>query len=418
MNATRTIGKRAEGSKPSRFARAKAVWDKAKRVVGLSAIMGLAGASAVSCGDTINNYNEQPDGGSTTTVVVVPEPENNRSAMCDDDVVRAETSGSEVTLERGQALQIDENEYQLTLTDVEGSSQTGFTEMSDPGGEAVRPVDFPEGVEVKMEFPDGTEVTMAACSVRSGDTFSEVSVTFRANTGISVVEEEPEPEPPGMCEGRGTTSSDSEWVDGTVHTYLPSAPYAVQSVDTHYCGEDPVPVAETSAFAPAVQTVTGESGYVMGLPPGKHTVNVLGENYVLTTVGDGYITLSKEATYGQVNQGDSLRADDLRFQLDDLTEDGRASISVHDALGNVLGRAVIGTNETEVFNVAGRQYRVHVYETLVGYTFGAKWANMAILSEQTVVVDGGTFSTESGTYSFNMNMGPGGRLEGWELELQ
>ncbi len=102
-------------------------------------------------------------------------------------------------------------------------------------------------------------------------------------------------------------------------------------------------------------------------------------------VEGGSVKLAKEAVGGIVNQGESLEVDDLRFQLDDLEAHGDtvgAIISVLDANGNILEQDVIRPGQTREFNINGRVYRFHVYQVAPGYTFGAKWADVAIFSAE------------------------------------
>ena len=106
----------------------------------------------------------------------------------------------------------------------------------------------------------------------------------------------------------------------------------------------------------------------------------------------GYIKLAKESIGGILNQGESLPVDNLKFQLDDLEalSDGTtaAIMSVLDANGNILTKDKINQGETKEFNVAGKNYRIHVYKVAPGYTFGAKWADMAVYSNEMELRDG------------------------------
>jgi len=80
-----------------------------------------------------------------------------------------------------------------------------------------------------------------------------------------------------------------------------------------------------------------------------------------------------------------LETDNLKFHLDDLEAHGdttSAILSVLDANDNILKKDKIAPGETKEFNIQGKTYRVHVYKVAPGYTFGAKWADMAIYAKE------------------------------------
>ncbi len=113
----------------------------------------------------------------------------------------------------------------------------------------------------------------------------------------------------------------------------------------------------------------------------------------------GEVKLAKEAVAGILNQGESLPADNLKFQLDDLEAHGdvtSAIISILDANGNILKKDKVNPGETKEFNVNGKDYRFHVYKVAPGYTFGAKWADVAIFSEELKLDDGQKLDSDNG----------------------
>jgi len=108
-------------------------------------------------------------------------------------------------------------------------------------------------------------------------------------------------------------------------------------------------------------------------------------------VNGGYVKLAKEAISGLLNQGESLETDNLKFHLDDLEAHGdttSAILSVLDANDNILKKDKIAPGETKEFNIQGKTYRVHVYKVAPGYTFGAKWADMAIYAKELTLESG------------------------------
>lgn len=105
----------------------------------------------------------------------------------------------------------------------------------------------------------------------------------------------------------------------------------------------------------------------------------------------GYVKLAKESVSGILNQGESLPVDDLKFHLDDLEAHGdttSAIISVLDANDNILKKDKVTPGATKEFSIGGKIYRFHVYKVAPGYTFGAKWADVAIFAKELKVEDG------------------------------
>jgi len=110
-----------------------------------------------------------------------------------------------------------------------------------------------------------------------------------------------------------------------------------------------------------------------------------------TLVNGGSVKLAKEAVSGILNQGESLPVDDLKFQLDDLEAHGdetSAILSILDANGNVLKKDKVNPGQTKEFQISGKTYRFHVYKVAPGYTFGAKWADVAIFAKELELKDG------------------------------
>lgn len=136
----------------------------------------------------------------------------------------------------------------------------------------------------------------------------------------------------------------------------------------------------------------------------KLKIKFLGEDWVIsdmvapttsittetTLVNGGSIKLAKESVSGILNQGEALSVDNLKFQLDDLEAHGdttSAIISVLDANGNTLKKDKVTPATTKEFSVSGKTYRFHVYKVAPGYTFGAKWADVAIFSTELKLQD-------------------------------
>lgn len=122
------------------------------------------------------------------------------------------------------------------------------------------------------------------------------------------------------------------------------------------------------------------------------TTTILNETNV---VSGGEINLAKESVGGIVNVGDSLDAGNgLKIRLDDIKEGTTATeqsaiISVVDANGAVIKQTTVTPGTTQTISTAGGvQTRVRVFKTAPGYTFGAKWADMSVISNELVLKDG------------------------------
>lgn len=116
-------------------------------------------------------------------------------------------------------------------------------------------------------------------------------------------------------------------------------------------------------------------------------------------VEGGSVKLAKEAVAGILNQGESLPVDNYKFQLDDLEAHGdttSAIISVLDANGNILKKDKVDPGQTKEMQIGGKTYRFHVYKVAPGYTFGAKWADVAIFAKELELVDGQELDQDEG----------------------
>jgi hypothetical protein len=155
---------------------------------------------------------------------------------------------------------------------------------------------------------------------------------------------------------------------------------------------------ETSAHRVKINFL-GEPWVISDMSPPANdvTLGVYTENELYN---GGSVKLAKESIGGIVNQGESLPVDNLKFQLDDLEAHGNvdtaAIISVLDANGNILKKDKIPQSQTKEFTVAGKTYRIHVYKVAPGYTFGAKWADLAVYSQELELRDGQELDQDNG----------------------
>lgn len=139
----------------------------------------------------------------------------------------------------------------------------------------------------------------------------------------------------------------------------------------------------------------------------KVSVNFLGEKWFIsemspptdsttseaTVTPGGYVKLAKESHQGIVNVGDEgFDMGDVKIVLDDLEAHGEttsAIISVVDkATGESIKKDKANAGVTKEISAGGKNYKIHVYKIAPGYTYGAKWVDMAVYSEELKVQDG------------------------------
>ena len=141
----------------------------------------------------------------------------------------------------------------------------------------------------------------------------------------------------------------------------------------------------------------------------KVKIKFLGSDWVITKLDDpntviqnettvvtgGEVDLAKESVGGIINVGESLdAAGGVKVRLDDIKEGSSASeqsaiVSILDANGAVLKQTTISPGVTQTVSTSGGvQVRVRVFKTAPGYTFGAKWADMSVISNEMKLKDG------------------------------
>lgn len=145
----------------------------------------------------------------------------------------------------------------------------------------------------------------------------------------------------------------------------------------------------------------------------NHEVKIwfLGEEWVITdmnppsgglgteqvVVRGGSIKIGKESIGGIVNQGEWLEVDDCKYVLSDIEADTHeAAIDVVDANGAVIDKVAISEGTTrELSNDCG-DTTIRVTHTVPGYTFGAKWAKMLVLSQELDLTDNQDVDADKG----------------------
>src|SRR3989338_2280267 len=149
----------------------------------------------------------------------------------------------------------------------------------------------------------------------------------------------------------------------------------------------------------------------------KVKIKFLGSDWVITKLDNtgvansnnetgvqsgGEINLAKESVGGIINVGECLdAAGGLKVCLDDIKEGSTSSeqsaiISIKDANGALLKQTTVAPGTTQTISTTGgTQVRVRVFKTAPGYTFGAKWADMSVISNELVLKDGDSVEVHS-----------------------
>ncbi len=122
-------------------------------------------------------------------------------------------------------------------------------------------------------------------------------------------------------------------------------------------------------------------------------------------VAGGQIKLAKEAKYGIINVGGELDAGVFKIRLSDISvavgaaNTHPAIIDVLDANDAVVGQIQVDPGSTYTFTQSGtgNQVKIHVYKTAPGFTLNAKWAEMAIYTDEITLKDNQRYNGVSST---------------------
>ncbi|MEM4348633.1 MAG: S-layer protein [Candidatus Anstonellaceae archaeon] len=151
----------------------------------------------------------------------------------------------------------------------------------------------------------------------------------------------------------------------------------------------------------------------------RHRVKVkfLGEEWIISSmdsgnadiqnsygvVAGGEIKLAKEAKYGIINVGQSLDAGNFKVKLADIsvatgaTNEHPAIIDILDANDQVVGQITVNEGETYSYTQPGTSntIKIHVYKTAPGFTLSAKWAEMAIYTDEITLKNNARYNLAS-----------------------
>jgi hypothetical protein len=126
-------------------------------------------------------------------------------------------------------------------------------------------------------------------------------------------------------------------------------------------------------------------------------------NSSVSVTNGGEVKLAKEAKYGIINVGGELDAGNLKVRLSDISvatgSDNKhpAIIDVLDANDAVVGQIQVDPGTTYTFTSGGDTLKIHVYKTAPGFTLNAKWAEMAIYTDEITLKDSSRYNLVSST---------------------
>ncbi|MBI4399313.1 S-layer protein [Candidatus Micrarchaeota archaeon] len=151
---------------------------------------------------------------------------------------------------------------------------------------------------------------------------------------------------------------------------------------------------------PGGLTATGNS------QPGTVTINFTNNELGKRSQGTarGTVGLAKESAYGVIKVGENLSAGAYSVKLVDITlgntaADQRASFEIYDANGVKVKEDQQAPGGTYTFNAPdGSKVRVRVYKTNPGYTLAAKWAELAIYSQEVTLSDNSQIDNAENRY--------------------
>ena len=117
----------------------------------------------------------------------------------------------------------------------------------------------------------------------------------------------------------------------------------------------------------------------------------------------GSVSLAKESAYGIVHVGENLSAGSYTLKLQDIEaplgsgHDSAASIAIYDSTGTLLKEDKYYPQQSSYTWTApdGSKVRIKVYKTNPGYYAYAKWAEMAVYSQEFTMTDGQEINSDN-----------------------
>ncbi len=385
--------------------------DAFRRGAAAATIAAATTLGSAGCSDTIHvqvpdqptpNINVEPP---EVNVTVEDQEQLPQSEMCSDSTsVVIGSRGQSATVNRGESVYLPNN-YRLNLQDVEANTQTAFFTVLNPDNAIVDDLDMVERVGYTLEFSEGVEpvvVELAACQVRSGHTFGEVSVTLVSDVEIET-------------SGIECTPDTRNEVEENIDFWQQRGD--IQHVNTVYindCEGNNSLLSQTSLFSNPLEDV-GLHGVVF---QDKIVARILEGSWVLLSANQDGIRISKEEATGILVLNEELSNGEITVslvavELDD--ENPMATVSIEHIDGE-MGRDISPGQTIEV-DFGGESYFIHAYHISPSYTFGSSWAHLALLTTVRDVENEALNSFPSGDYYFSMSFDDSGALTSWDFVL-
>ncbi|MFH1094997.1 MAG: S-layer protein [Candidatus Micrarchaeota archaeon] len=136
-------------------------------------------------------------------------------------------------------------------------------------------------------------------------------------------------------------------------------------------------------------------------------------NSSTTAYNGGTVKLAKEAKYDIVNVGGVIDGGTFKLRLADISvavgsgNTHPAILDVLDANDAVIGQVQVNPGETYTYTQSstGQTIKIHVYRTAPGFTLNAKWAEMAIYTDEITLSDGNHYNlVSSGDPNYNFKV--------------
>ncbi len=143
-----------------------------------------------------------------------------------------------------------------------------------------------------------------------------------------------------------------------------------------------------------------------------------------STLFGGTVKLAKASQSGIVNVGDELDAGSVKVRLSDISVASGASnlhpaiVDILDANGALLAQTTINEGSTYTYTGSdGATVKVRIYKTAPGFTLNAKWADMAILTDELTLKNAERVSSDSTNANYNWYAYLRWKNKGWTSGL-
>jgi len=163
----------------------------------------------------------------------------------------------------------------------------------------------------------------------------------------------------------------------------------------------------------------GQTWIISELTPPLAVAGAYNLNSTTTTLLGGSVKLAKSSQSGIINVGDELDAGTVKIRLSDIsvaTGSGNAHpaiVDILDANGALLQQTSINEGTTYSYTTGGTTVKIHVYKTAPGFTLNAKWADMAIFTDELLLKNTEKIDASSGDPNYDWKAYIRWKNKGW-----